>query len=118
MVINKEIICVVCPSSCRIVVEGEGNTVTNVQGHTCRRGEEYARTEFLSPKRTITTVVKAKGYVAPVISVRTDKPVPKNMMRACMEEIKKAEVKPPFAVGKVVIENILETGANVVLTNF
>lgn len=117
MIEQKEIVCVVCPSSCRITVEGDGQNITNIQGFTCKRGEEYAKTEYLAPKRTIATTIKAKDYVAPVISVRTDKPVPKEMVFECMEVIRKAEAYPPFEVGKVVIENILNTGVNIILTN-
>ena len=37
---KKEIICVVCPSSCHITVEGEGEDIRKVEGYTCNRGKE------------------------------------------------------------------------------
>lgn len=115
--IEKEIICVICPSSCHIKVTGEGNHVESVSGYTCNRGKEYATTEFVAPKRTLTTTVRAKGYVTPVIPVRTDKPVPKESMMECMDILNGIVVEAPFEVGRVVVENILDSGANVVLCN-
>ncbi len=114
---EKEVICVVCPSSCRITVRGNSEGVSEIQGFGCKRGEEYAKHEFLAPVRMLTTTAKAEGYVSPVISVRTDKGIPKELQFECMKEIRKIKVNPPFFVGRVVIENVLGTGANVILSN-
>lgn len=114
---EKEIICVICPSSCRITVKGDGKNISAITGYTCSRGKEYAQNEYIAPKRTLTTTVKAEGYTCPIIAVRSDKPMPKEKMFDAMEEIRKVTAKPPFAVGKVVIENILDTGVNIVLAN-
>lgn len=114
---EREIICIVCPSSCHITVKGDKKEVFEVSNHGCRRGEEYAKQEYLSPVRILTTTAKAKGYVSPVISVRTDKSIPKELLFRCMEEIRKIEVEAPFYVGKPVIKDILGTGVNVVLSN-
>lgn len=115
--IEKDIICVVCPSSCRIHVCGDASKVTEMTGYTCKRGMEYAKDEFLAPKRTLATLVKANGYTAPVIPVRSSGAVPKELIFECMDEIKKAYADPPFYMGKVVIENILGTGVDIVLSN-
>lgn len=115
--IEKDIICVICPQSCRIKVSGDGRNVTDITGFTCKRGEEYGRNEYSNPVRTLTTTVLAKGGNCPVIAVRSNKPIPKDKMFEAMEEIKKVVVKEPFYIGKVVIENILGTGADIVLTN-
>lgn len=115
--IEKEVICVICPSSCHITVKGDETSVSGIEGYKCRRGKEYAETEYIAPKRTLTTTVKAEGYSCPIIPVRSDKPMPKEKMAAAMDEIRKAVEKPPFYVGKTVIENILDTGVNIVLSN-
>lgn len=114
---EREIICVVCPSSCHIKVTGEGKEITDITGYGCKRGIEYATNEFIAPVRTLTTTMKAVGYVSPIIAVRSDKPIPKEKQFECMEVIRKAEAEAPFEVGKVVIENILGTGANIILAN-
>ncbi len=114
---EKEIICVICPSSCHITVKGNGKEIREIEGYTCKRGEEYARNEYIAPVRTLTSTVKARGYSCPIISVRSDRPIPKEKIFAAMDIIRKTEVEAPFYVGKVVVENILETGANIVLSN-
>ena len=115
--IEKEITCIICPSSCRTTVKGSDSEVESVEGYSCKRGIAYAEAEFLHPERNITAVVKANGYKTPVISVRTSKPVPKDMQAQCMDVIKEIVVDPPFEVGRVVLENILDTGADIILTN-
>lgn len=114
---EKDIICVVCPSSCHIHVVGEGNEIKEITGFTCNRGKEYATAEFVAPKRTVTTTVKAKKYVSPVIPVRTDKPIPKELMMECMDILNSLVVEEPFEIGRVVVENILGSGVNVILCN-
>ena len=108
--IEKEIICVICPSSCRITVSGDGKDIQSITGYTCQRGKEYAENEYIAPKRTLTTTIRAEGYVSPIIPVRSNRPLPK-------EELRKAVATPPFYVGKVIVENILDTGVDIVLTN-
>lgn len=114
---EKEIICVICPSSCHITVTGDGKNIQSVTGYTCRRGKEYAENEYIMPKRTLTTTVKAEGYTCPIIPVRSNGPLPKEKIFAAMEEIRKIVATPPFYVGKVVLENILDTGVDIVLAN-
>lgn len=114
---EKEIICVICPSSCRITVKGRGKEIESVEGYTCNRGKEYAVNEFIAPVRTLATTMKASGYVSPVIAVRSDRPVPKELQFECMKVIREQEVTAPFEMGRVVIRNILGTGANIILTN-
>ena len=115
--IEKDIICVICPQSCHINVKGDGKEITEMTGYTCKRGIEYATNEYTNPKRTLTSVVKAEGYTCPVIAVRSNKPIPKDMVFDAMDEVRQAVAKPPFYIGKVIIENILGTGADIVLSN-
>lgn len=115
--IEKEVICVICPSSCHITVKGDGKSVSEISGYSCKRGEDYAKTEYIAPKRTLTTTVKAEGYSCPIIPVRSNRPMPKEKVFEAMEEIRKVVATPPFYVGKPVIENILDTGVDIVLSN-
>jgi len=114
---EREIICVICPSSCHVKVKGEKGKIESIEGYTCKRGKEYAEEEFIAPKRILTSTVKAVGYTCPVIAVRSEKPIPKELLLPAMDEIRKVEAKPPFVIGKPVIENILGTGVNIVLSN-
>jgi CxxC motif-containing protein len=112
---TRDLTCIVCPKGCQITVElDEGKRVISVSGHTCKRGEEYANTECTAPRRTITTTVAVAG--GGVVPVKTDETVPKELMLDCMTVINRARVERGTPLGAVVIENILDTGANVITT--
>lgn len=115
--IEKNIICVICPSSCKVCVKGDGKNIESITGYNCERGREYAQQEYTDPQRTLTTTMKAEGYTCPIIAVRSDRPIPKGMQLEIVEEVRKTVARPPFQVGKVMIENVLGTGANIVLAN-
>ena len=110
----RELTCIVCPKGCQLRVELDGKEIKSITGHTCRRGEEYAKTECTAPRRTLTTTAPVEcGGVVPV---KTDATVPKELLFECMAEVNKARVPADAKLGDVVIENILGTGADVVTT--
>ena len=111
---KRELTCIICPKGCNIKVDIEGKKVVNIEGYTCKRGYEYALNEVTNPVRTLTTTIKLEN--GEVIPVKTDKPIPKNLIFKCMEEINKITVKLPIKIGQILIENILETGSNIVAT--
>lgn len=113
---KKEIICTVCPMGCHIMVEGEGDTIKSIEGFTCKRGEQYASTEFAHPVRILTTTMKTDSGKTPLVPVRSEKPVPKEKVMDCMEVIRKSEAKVPVRVYDVLVENICDTGINIVAT--
>ncbi len=108
--------CIICPLGCTIEVVMEGDKIISVTGCTCPRGEEYAVQEVTEPKRVVMSVVKVKGGMFPTVSVKTDKPVPKKLIPEIMKKLVDVEVEAPVHVGQVIIENILNTGANIVAT--
>ena len=111
---TRELTCIVCPKGCQLKVELENNKILSVEGYTCKRGLEYANTECTAPMRTLTTTAPVMG--GGVVPVKTDKPVPKELMLECMKVINTVRVSPDAKIGDAVIENILDTGANVVTT--
>ena len=111
---KRELTCIVCPIGCQLSVTLENGTVTEVTGNTCPRGKQYAIDECTNPVRTITTTARTTN--GGVIPVKTDKPIPKDLMFACMKEIDSSTVFLPAHIGDAVIENLLGTGANVVVT--
>ena len=64
---NKELICVVCPMSCKIEVTYENGKVTTITGYQCSRGKEYSQDEVVAPKRTLTTTVLLEGGDLPLL---------------------------------------------------
>ena len=113
---NKTITCINCPIGCRISVElSENGEVLSVAGNTCPRGEKYAVQECTQPTRVITAVIPVQGSSMP-LSLKTNVPVPKTKIQDIMKIIGQVSVSPPVSIGDVIIQNILDTGADVVAT--
>ena len=110
----KELICIVCPKGCHLTVDEENGYA--VSGNNCPRGEEYGKNEVIAPKRTITSTVKVSGGLYPRLPVKTDKPIPKELIFEAMKLLDAVELTAPVKVGDVVIENVLGTGANFIAT--
>lgn len=108
----KELTCIVCPRGCRLKVDD--NMV--VTGNACPRGEKYAINELTNPTRTITSSIRVNNRPYTLVSVKTDKPVPKDKMFDVMKEIDKLSIDAPTRIGQVVLTNILGTDANIVIT--
>ena len=111
---TRDMICIVCPKGCPLRVSLENGTVTEVSGHTCPRGKQYAIDECTHPMRTVTTTARTDR--GGVIAVKTGKTIPKEKMFDLMEEINHAVVKLPARIGDVVLQNVVGTDANVVVT--
>ena len=111
---KRNLTCIVCPIGCQLSVTLENGVVTEVTGNTCPRGKQYAIDECTNPVRTVTTT--ARMVNGGVIPVKTDRPIPKELMFECMKEIDRSVVTLPAHIGDVVIENLLGTGANVIVT--
>ncbi len=109
----KEYICIVCPNGCHLCYDEVNNTCT---GNKCPRGAKYAFQEFTNPKRSVTSSVRTtvKGY--PVISVRTDGEINKGLVKELMEELRGVIVDHPLKLNEIVIENVLNTGVNIITT--
>ncbi len=113
---NKRYICIICPNSCEIEAEYSGKNITKISGQTCKKGEEYVRKELTAPERGLTSSVPVHGGAMPLVSVKTSKTIPKELMQAAMEKISGAGMDAPVKIGDVVIKNILGTGADVIAT--
>ncbi|MDI9441204.1 MAG: DUF1667 domain-containing protein [Firmicutes bacterium] len=114
---RKIITCTVCPLSCQVVLElnAEGE-ILSVTGNKCARGKTYAIKEHTAPERTLTTTVKVKGGVHPLLPVRTDQPIPKEKLAEAMLATAGLEVEAPVKMGDVIVENFLDLGVNLVAT--
>jgi CxxC motif-containing protein len=95
-------------------VEIEGQNILSVEGFTCPRGKKYAIDECTHPMRTVTTTARTDR--GGVIAVKTDKAIPKERMFDLVQEINRTTVKLPARIGDVVLQNVVGTDANVVVT--
>lgn len=104
---KRELTCIVCPRGCQMVVELEGKRVLSVSGNFCPRGKTYAETECTHPTRTVTTTAKCSD--GSLVSVKTDRPIPKENMMDCMRMVNGIVVSLPVSVGDVILEDVFGT---------
>lgn len=113
---ETEVICVICPVGCKVLVGYEGGKIVSLSGSECARGDEYAVKECLSPERILTATVAVDGGELARLPVKTDRHIPKDRLLDCAQELWRVRVRAPVAVGDIVVADILGTGANVVAT--
>jgi len=109
----KTFTCIICPNGCSLSVDDN----LNVTGNTCKRGLEFAIQEINDPKRSITSTVKTSFKEIPVMPVKSDGPIKKDLILDCIKEINKVLIKDKLEIGSVVLKNILNTGVNIILTS-
>jgi CxxC motif-containing protein len=112
----RELVCIACPNGCRLKATIEDGKVKEVEGNSCRKGEEYAAEECINPTRILTTTVKVKGGVLPVLPVKSERALPKNVVKKSMEIINRIHLSAPVNIGDVIAKDILGTGINIVST--
>ena len=106
----KNLICIMCPMGCELTVNEK---TMSVSGNNCIRGEQYAKSELIAPKRIVTALVKTKQGVLPC---KTTCAVDKKLVMPIVNEINKLMLKTG-KLGDVVIKNVLNSGADVVITS-
>ncbi len=109
---NRNLTCIVCPRGCSLCVELDGKNVLSVTGNLCPRGKKYAEDECTHPMRTVTSTVKTNS--GGVISVKTDRAIPRENVFDCMKLINEATATLPVHIGDIIIHDAY--GANVVAT--
>lgn len=113
---NRELVCIECPLGCTLSVDIENCKVIKVSGNKCPKGQAYAVSEVENPMRILTATVCASGLALKMVPVRTDKPIPKDVIFKAMEIIQKTTLTRPVSAGEVIIGNILGLDANVIAT--
>ena len=105
--------CIVCPMSCQITVEEEGEDLA-VSGYTCKRGRRYAVNEHRSPKRMVTSTVRVENGILRRLPVVSNAEIPKSKMTECLKAVYAAAVSAPVKCGDIVISNICDTGVDII----
>ena len=109
----RNMICISCPIGCEMEVHIREGELIELKHNQCPRGLTYATNEIENPKRHITTTIPINSPGYPMLSVKTSEEIPKSMIFEIMEEINKVEAKVPVKMGDVIIENILDTGVDI-----
>ncbi|MHA1986916.1 MAG: DUF1667 domain-containing protein [Promethearchaeota archaeon] len=110
---SKDIRCIVCPTGCLVHVENVNGELI-IEGHSCQRGEVYAREEFIAPSRILTTTIRVEDGFLPLLPVRSDKPLPKERLQEALKEIAVTKIKAPIKMGDVLIKNVLGLNTNII----
>lgn len=116
---TREYTCICCPLGCSLTATMEDNGEITVTGNTCPRGAEYAKTEWLDPRRVVTTTVVVTGQGSDeeaVVSVKTKEPIPKDKIMDCIRELRGVCLTAPVKIGDIVIADVAGSGVDVVAT--
>lgn len=112
---KKTLTCIVCPMGCQIDVTLSDGRITDITGNTCKRGHDYAETEFTNPTRTLTSTVRLTGSKTDkLLPVRTASPIPKAKLAEAMNELNKIEVSAPVKAGDTVRDDFIEKGVKLI----
>ena len=112
---NKELICIVCPKGCRVTVYEE-NGQMKTTGNACLKGNVYAIQESTAPKRMLTSTVKIHGALHSRCPVVSSAPLPKESIRSVIELLEKVEVTAPVTMNSVILENVNQSGVDIVIS--
>ena len=110
----KSLICTTCPLGCTLTAICEGIVVQKVEGNQCPRGAEYAEAEIRDPRRVLTTTVKVRDGIHPLVPVCTNAPFPKSLLLPLLIELRRIELIAPVKLGQPVLKNVFGTGIDVI----
>lgn len=108
--------CKVCPVGCDLIIIKDESQPSSyiVEGNQCGRGEDYGIKEVLEPSRIITSRVLLDNGPMSRLPVKTSDIIPHELVDKCMEIIKETRISAPVNKGDIIIENILETGVDLI----
>ena len=112
--------CTICPSECLLTVEVERDAdgavveVHSVTGNSCPRGDKFAHQELTCPMRVLTTTAAVSGGDEALLPVRTAEAIPLALHAQAMDLIRGLVVKAPVRMGNVVLEDLLNTGIDLI----
>jgi len=99
-----------------MTVNSDRMKIKSITGKDCPKGYEYAKEEFVNPVRILSTTVRVINGEFPLISVRTEKAIPKRLLLKAMEEIAQIKIEAPIQIGETIVENLLGTGIKLIAT--
>jgi CxxC motif-containing protein len=99
-----------------VTAELTDGKILAVSGHTCSRGEKYARAELTNPTRVITSTVRVTGGDIPTASVKTNIAAPKSKIKEFIDALKGVEIAAPVEIGDAILKNVAGTSVDFVAT--
>ena len=112
---TREIICIMCPSGCRMKVAEKDDGI-EVSGQGCARGKVYGVQEYADPRRMVTSTVIVKNGARPLCPCKTASPVPIGKIGEILALIAAARPDAPLIIGQAIIKDAAGTGIDVIAT--
>lgn len=113
---KKELTCIGCPMGCLLDVVIKEDGTYEITGNQCPKGEIYAKKEVTNPTRIITSSVPVVNGLMSMVSVKTDKDIPKSKLEECIKSLVGIRVTAPVHIGDIIVENVADTGVNIIAT--
>ena len=114
---EKKFICIMCPLGCEVTVKADDKGgITEILGNKCEKGAVYAKEEYSSPKRVLTSTVGVSAQFTSRLPIRTSGPIPVDRIFDAMNIIHGTKLDKLVASGKVIIKDLLGLGVDVIAT--
>ena len=106
--------CIMCPMGCEMTVTLENGKFVSVTGNSCPRGAKYAETEVTDPRRMLTTTVRIRGGLLPLLPVVSADVLPKGKIADCVAYLRNITAEAPVKAGDVIVHDSLGLGVDIV----
>ena len=117
---SQQLICIVCPNGCelnaRVSNENGRMVVGDITGGLCDKGPPWAEQELTNPVRTIASNVLVTDGDMSLVSVRTNRAIPRERIFEVMEAIKQLKVPAPVEIGDVLLDHPCDTDCQIIAT--
>lgn len=114
MATKHQYTCINCPLSCSLELTEENGEVISVTGNDCKVGAKYAEQEFRDPRRVVTTTVRVKHGLLPLLPVRSTTTLPERQVCEAVAALSVVTVQAPVKAGQVIVPDVLGTGADII----
>jgi CxxC motif-containing protein len=103
-------LCIGCPLGCRLEVEeDQEDTIVEIRGFACKRGEDYARQEHIDPRRVVTTTIDVVNGIWQRLPVKTAAPIPRDSVMEVCDILRGVSVTAPVKMGDIILRDVLGT---------
>lgn len=113
---QEQFTCIGCPIGCTLEVTMYDENNIEVRNNLCAIGDRYGRKEIVFPVRMVTSSVEVENGDVDLVSIKTDKEIDKSKTMELAAALKGVKVKAPVHIGDIIVENILDSGVNMVAT--
>ncbi|MFO8077997.1 MAG: DUF1667 domain-containing protein [Thermoplasmatota archaeon] len=112
---SVNITCIRCPLGCEITVSKKDGEYVTI-GHQCLRGKKYAVQEATDPQRVLTTTIPIQSGMQQMLPVRSNKQLPKDMIKKGVKKLATISVKAPVHCGDVIVHHFMDTTVDIIAT--